>query len=174
MARPNSTLFCLSDSTAYGLLPTSSLVGAGSVVDTETQCVMVISCGGSLVKEASTGKSIMELFQKYLSEATGLPSDDTPVVCGCVPAERSVPNRSWAVLQDHRKGYNLRETSQTILDLCPDSYNTKGMHFNRLKAAAAMRLIIKSVSEELLQGQPDGCIAVIICTGWNIKKEDQM
>ena len=64
MARPNSTLFCLSDSTAYGLLPTSSLVGAGSVVDTETQCVMVISCGGSLVKEGSTGKSIMELFQK--------------------------------------------------------------------------------------------------------------
>ena len=70
--------------------------------------------------------------------------------------------------------YNLRETSQTILDLCPDSYNTKGMHFNRLKAAAAMRLIIKSASEVLLQGQPDGCIAVIICAGWNIKKEDQM
>ena len=34
------------------------------MVDTETQCVMVISCGGSLVKEGSTGKTIMELFQK--------------------------------------------------------------------------------------------------------------
>ena len=113
MARPNSTLFCLSDSTAYGLLPTSSLVGAGSVVDTETQCVMVISCGGSLVKEGSTGKSIMELFQKYLSEATGLPSDDTPVVCGCVPAERSVPNRSWAVLQDGRATTSVKQARRS-------------------------------------------------------------
>ena len=62
MARPNSNVVCLSDSTGYGLLPDPKGFGAASLVDPETKFAISISCGGSLMKKGSAQKSTMELF----------------------------------------------------------------------------------------------------------------
>ena len=175
MARPNSNVVCLSDSTGYGLLPDPKGFGAASLVDPETKCAISISCGGSLMKKGSAQKSTMELFLEFLSRGSGLgPADDTLVVVGCIPARDSVPNRNWPLLEEHRRGHNIRETSKTIMEICSDCYNKTGLHFNKLLAPSAMRRVITSASEELLEGQPDGCIAVVICAGWNTNTDTAM
>lgn len=172
MARPNSFVLCLSDSTGYGLLPNPKGMGQGAVVDGDM--AIMISCGGSLVKKGAGGKSTMQIFWGFLEEGIGLPSDDTPVTCGCIPAKDSVPKRSWELLEAHRSGHNLRETRQSILEMYPDAYNKKGVHFNAGKAADVMRGIIQAAASELLEDQPTGTMAVVICAGWNASTQNEM
>ena len=78
MARPNSNVVCLSDSTGYGLLPDPKGFGAASLVDPETKCAISISCGGSLMKKGSAQKSTMELFLEFLSRGCGWGPPTTP------------------------------------------------------------------------------------------------
>ena len=58
--------FLLSDSTAYGWLPSRAVSGNGVEVVQET--IAFISCGGSLIRKGTSGPSILTLLSNWIKE----------------------------------------------------------------------------------------------------------
>ena len=157
----NIRCVCLADSTGFGLLPPGSRSG---LVEAETtlgwKFTAAVSYGASLTAPSGDGKpSLMQLLLQLQQEAT-VPLS-APVFCGCVPARDSVPPKPGESKEEGFKGlvegraqYQIKETTQSIMELVPWAYSggKKNLHFMKDQAKPAMVQIVETAAQEICQG----------------------
>ena len=159
----NANIRCvyLADSTAFGLLPPGSRSG---LVEAETTLgwnfPAAVSYGACLMAPSGDGKpSLMQLLLQ-LPQAATVPLS-APVFCGCVPARDSVPPKpgeskkeSFKGLVEGRAQYQIKETTQSIMDLVPWAYSggKKNLDFMKDQAKPAMVQIVETAAKEICQG----------------------
>lgn len=161
----------LSDSTAFGWLPSPEHHGNGVVQVHNTTAF--ISCGGSLVKRGSTGPSILDMLSTWLLENSDFLDDNKAVCCRAVPASNSVPQRDYPALEHGRRQWNVPETRKSILEVVPTAYKSKGLHFKPSMASDAMCKVVEEAAADIANSAGDS-FPIIVCAGWNARDRDHI
>ena len=160
--------FLLSDSTAYGWLPSRAVSGNGVEVVQET--IAFISCGGSLIRKGTSGPSILTLLSNWIKENPDFLHQDAAVCCKAVPARDSVPQRSYDALERGRDQWQLPETKTPIMHIAPEAYKGRTLHFKAAVASTAMQTVVQVA----LQDFPAERFPVLVCAGWNVSEKEHI
>ena len=160
--------FLLSDSTAYGWLPSRAVSGNGVEVVQET--IAFISCGGSLIRKGTSGPSILTLLSNWIKENPDFLHQDAAVCCKAVPARDSVPQRSYDALERGRDQWQVPETKTPIMHIAPEAYKGRTWHFKAAVASTAMQTVVQVA----LQDFPAERFPVLVCAGWNVSEKEHI
>ena len=160
--------FLLSDSTAYGWLPSRAVSGNGVEVVQET--IAFISCGGSLIRKGTSGPSILTLLSNWIKENPDFLHQDAAVCCKAVPARDSVPQRSYDALERGRDQWQVPETKTPIMHIAPEAYKGRTLHFK----AAVASTVMQTVVQVALQDFPAERFPVLVCAGWNVSEKEHI
>ena len=163
-----ATRFLLSDSTAYGWLPSRAVSGNGVAVVQET--IAFISCGGSLIRKGTSGPSILTLLSHWIKENPDFLHQDAAVCCKAIPARESVPQRSYDALERGRDQWRVLETTRPIMQIAPEAYRGKTLHFKPDVASTAMQAVVHAA----LQDFPAERFPVLVCAGWNVSEKEHI